>query len=49
MRYLNKVEDFCTTAGRGHGTVSQQADRHYIIKPERGNVAKKRPRFHALS
>ena len=49
MHYLNKVEDFCTPAGRGHGAVSQSADIQHFIKLERGNLAKKRPRFHALS
>ena len=49
MRYLNNVEDFCIPAGGGHGAVSQSADMHCFIKIERGNVAKKRPRFHALS
>jgi hypothetical protein len=36
-------------AGRGHGGVSQKADMQHFMKSERGNVAKKRPRFHALS
>ena len=49
MRYLNNVEDSCTPAGRGHGGVSQKADMQHFMKSERGNVAKKRPRFHALS
>ena len=49
MRYLNNVEDFCNAAGRGHSAVSQSADMHHFIKSKRGNVAKKRPRFHALS
>lgn len=38
-----------TPAGRGHGVMSQSADIQYFIKSERGNVAKKRPRFHAQS
>mgnify|MGYP006976119384 CR=1 FL=1 len=49
MRYLNNVEDFCNAAGGGHGAVSQSADIQHFIKPGRGNVAKKRLRFHALS
>ena len=49
MRYLNNVEDFCNAAGRGHGALLQSAGMQCFIKIERGNVAKKRPRFHAQS
>ena len=36
-------------AGRGHAASSQKTDLQGVIKQGRGNVAKKRLRFHALA
>lgn len=43
-----QISAFFSVAGRGHAAVLQEVDLQWVIKTGRGNVAKKRLRFHAL-
>ena len=48
MGMLSTLETLTMVAGRGHAAVLQGVDLQGVIKTERGNVAKKWLRFHAL-
>lgn len=49
MGMLSTLETLTTVVGRGHAVGLQGVDLQGVIKTERGNVAKKWLRFHALA